>query len=88
MRAIVFAMTVLAATQAGGHTPDRSLSDEAAKEGWRQANRLCWSGRDFDGTLISETAMKVACISAGVLTARLVDAGYCLDARESEWKPC
>lgn len=90
MRGIVFTamMMALAATQAGGQTTDPPVAPEAAKARWRQANYMCWNSEDLDGAVVSETAMKVACISAGVLTARLMDAGYCLDARLSEWGPC
>lgn len=90
MRATVFTtmMMALASTQAGGQVQDLPVAPEVAKERWRQANYLCWNGEDLDGNVVNETAMKVACISAGVLTARLMDAGYCLDARLSKWGPC
>ena len=90
MRARVFMamMMVLAATQAGGQATDLPVAFEVAKERWKQAHYLCWNGEDLEGTVVNETAMKVACISAGVLTARLMDAGYCLDSRLSEWGPC
>ena len=67
---------------------DSPIQPELAGEKWKAANRLCWSGTNEDGLAVSEIEVKVACISAGVLTARLLDAGYCLNPEEAEWKPC
>lgn len=68
--------------------PDPPMAPEAAIERWHYATHLCWEGIDLLGQPISETEMKVACITAGVLTQRLTDANYCLHPREAVWKPC
>ncbi len=68
--------------------PGLPMSPETAKQHWQTVTHMCWEGTSLDGEPISETEMKVACITAGVLTAHLVDAGYCLHPRDAEWKPC
>jgi hypothetical protein len=64
-----------------------AMSPEAAQH-WNNANHMCWEGTNLDGEPISETEMKVACITAGALTARLIDVGNCLHPRQAVWQRC
>lgn len=79
---------VMASTPTGATAPDAPMPPEMAKDRLPYVTHLCWEGEDLEGHPISETEMKVACITAGVLIARLMDAGYCLFPREDEWKRC
>jgi enamine deaminase RidA (YjgF/YER057c/UK114 family) len=58
------------------------------KESWHHANRLCWQDVEVDGSSASVTEVKVACIALGILTQRLIDGGYCLNARKNDWERC
>lgn len=58
------------------------------KENWRRANSLCWQEVEADPSAASATGVKVACITLGILTQRLIDKGYCLDASKNEWERC
>lgn len=64
------------------------MSPEVAKDRWHYVTHMCWEGTTLEGDPISETEMKVACITAGVLTQFLIEANYCLHPTEAEWKPC
>lgn len=63
-------------------------SFEQAVYDWRAANWTCESGKNHDGDDVDLKTVKEACVSMGVLTAKLSEAGYCYDAKTVEWAPC
>lgn len=67
---------------------DVPMPPEKAVERWRYADHICWTGTNHAGEPVSDAETKAACISAGVLTARLMDAGYCLHPQRDVWARC
>lgn len=64
------------------------MSFEQAVEQWRAVNWTCESGKDHDGVDVDLQTIKSACVSMGVMTAKLAQAGYCFDADKVEWSAC
>lgn len=67
---------------------EKGMSFEETLTDWRAANWTCESGKDHDGGDVDLQTIKSACVSMGVLTAKLAQAGYCFDAKNVEWASC
>lgn len=78
---LIAAMFLTSAAYAD-QSPDEAISE------WRAANWTCESGKDHDGVDVDLKQVKEACVSMGVLTAKLAQAGYCYDAKAVEWSAC
>lgn len=79
-------LILLSAT--GALAAEAPMEPEDAKQRWETVTHICWEGETLEGESVSETEMKVACITAGVLTQILLEADYCIDPNRGEWLPC
>lgn len=81
----VFAICLFATV---AHAEQPEMPAPEAVDEWRAANWTCESGQDHDGEPVDLKEVKAACVSMGILTAKLSQAGFCYDAKTVEWAPC
>lgn len=83
-----FGLMALVLLASGAQAAQPEMSAPEAIDDWRAANWTCESGQNHDGEAVDLEEVKAACVSMGILTAKLSQAGFCYDAKTVEWATC